>query len=266
MNRTDRLYALVEELRAVAPRPRSARWLADRFEVDERTIRRDISALQQSGVPIYPELGRRGGYVLDRAYTLPPVNITPREAIAAAVALETMADTPFLDAARSALYKILAVMNRADVAAARELADRVRLMAPADRPAPAPARDVLRTAGEALANRTVLAIEYVNRHGVASHRLIEPVELLGAGRQWYLVGWCRLRQEVRGFRLDRVRRAAPTTEVAPPRSVGPAWRGGFDLPVTRLNLPGLGNRPENTDRVLSAAGAKMTSTRSAQPR
>jgi predicted DNA-binding transcriptional regulator YafY len=44
MNRTDRLYAMVEELRAIAPRPRSARWLAGRFEVCARTVERDIGA------------------------------------------------------------------------------------------------------------------------------------------------------------------------------------------------------------------------------
>ncbi|AVT31358.1 MULTISPECIES: YafY family protein [unclassified Plantactinospora] len=251
MNRTDRLYALVEELRAVAPRPRSARWLADRFEVDARTIRRDIGALQESGVPIYPELGRGGGYVLDRAYTLPPVNITPREAIAAAVALETMADTPFLDAARSVLHKILAVMPPSGVEAVAELAGRIRLTALEPEPVAAPARQVLRTAGDALLSRTVLAIEYVDRNGAASQRLIEPVELLGAGRLWYLVGWCRLRQEVRGFRLDRMRRAAPTNETAPPRSIEPAWRGGLDVPATPLQLPGRADSSRKADRMLS---------------
>jgi predicted DNA-binding transcriptional regulator YafY len=251
VNRTDRLYALVEELRAVAPRPRSARWLADRFEVDARTIRRDIGALQESGVPIYPELGRGGGYVLDRAYTLPPVNITPREAIAAAVALETMADTPFLDAARSVLHKILAVMPPSGVETVAELAGRIRLAELEPAPAGAPARQVLRTAGDALLSRTVLAIEYVDRNGATSHRLIEPVELLGAGRQWYLVGWCRLRQEVRGFRLDRMRRAAPTNETAPPRSIEPAWRGGLDVPATRLQLPGRADSSRKADRMLS---------------
>ena len=85
MNRTDRLYAIVEELRAVAPRPRSGRWLALRFEVSTRTVERDIAALQQAGVPVYAEPGRTGGYVLDRATTLPPVNVTPAEAVAIAV-------------------------------------------------------------------------------------------------------------------------------------------------------------------------------------
>jgi predicted DNA-binding transcriptional regulator YafY len=58
LNRTDRLYALVEELRAVAPRPRGTRWLAGKFEVSARTIERDISALQQSGVPVWAKVGR----------------------------------------------------------------------------------------------------------------------------------------------------------------------------------------------------------------
>jgi predicted DNA-binding transcriptional regulator YafY len=79
VNRTDRLYAMVEELRAVAPRPRSARWLAGRFEVSARTMERDISALQRSGVPICAEPGRTGGYCVDKARTLPPVNLTPAE-------------------------------------------------------------------------------------------------------------------------------------------------------------------------------------------
>src|SRR6266567_1313952 len=107
MNRTDRLYALVEELRAVTPRPRSARWLAGRFEVSARTVERDISALQQAGVPIYAEAGRCGGYVLDKAHTLPPVNVTPAEAVAIAVGLEKLRGTPFHDAARAALRKVV---------------------------------------------------------------------------------------------------------------------------------------------------------------
>ncbi|MBM0259200.1 HTH domain-containing protein, partial [Micromonospora sp. 4G55] len=107
MNRTDRLYALVEELRAVSPRPRSARWLAGRFEVSTRTIERDISALQGSGVPIWAEPGRTGGYVVDRAHTLPPVNLTAVEAVAMAVALHRLGGTPFAGAGATALRKLL---------------------------------------------------------------------------------------------------------------------------------------------------------------
>jgi hypothetical protein len=61
MNRTDRLYALVEDLRATAPRARGACRLAERFEVSVRTIQRDILALQEAGVPIWATPGPAGG-------------------------------------------------------------------------------------------------------------------------------------------------------------------------------------------------------------
>ncbi len=134
MNRTDRLYALVEELRAVAPRPRSARQLAERYEVSTRTIERDILALQESGVPIYPETGRRGGYAIDKALTLPPLNFTAAEMAAIAVSLAREENTPFAAATRSALRKVLATASAAQTAEAGELLDRVRLIGAARRP------------------------------------------------------------------------------------------------------------------------------------
>src|SRR5262245_65363516 len=95
VNRTDRLYALVEELRAVAPRPRSARQLAGKYEVSTRTIERDILALQDAGVPIYAQAGRHGGYVIDKTLTLPPINFTAAEMVAMAVSLAGVRPTPF---------------------------------------------------------------------------------------------------------------------------------------------------------------------------
>jgi predicted DNA-binding transcriptional regulator YafY len=131
VNRTDRLYALVEDLRASAPRPRSARQLAERYEVSARTIERDILALQESGVPVYAEPGRRGGYAIDKTMTLPPVNFTAAEMVAIAVALARDERTPFAAATRSALRKVLAVASAAQTAEAAQLIDRVRLVTPA---------------------------------------------------------------------------------------------------------------------------------------
>ncbi len=130
MNRTDRLYALVEELRAVAPAWRSASWFAERFEVSSRTIERDLSALQQAGVPIFATSGRRGGYAIDVRHTLPPLNFTAAEVAAVATALAAESSTPFTHAGRSALGKILAVLAEVDAEGTRQLAARVRLFEP----------------------------------------------------------------------------------------------------------------------------------------
>src|SRR4029453_15393810 len=135
MNRLDRLYAIVEELRAAGSRGRSARRLAERFEVSARTIEGDILALQGGGGPFSGQVGRRGGYVLDRSMTLPPLNFTPAEAVAMAVGLRRLDETPWARDARTALLKIVAAMPDAAADRARKLANGVRLLTqPVSRP------------------------------------------------------------------------------------------------------------------------------------
>ncbi|MPZ80951.1 MAG: WYL domain-containing protein [Actinophytocola sp.] len=214
MNRTDRLYAIVEDLRAVAPRRRSARHLAERYEVSVRTIERDIDALQQAGVPIFADQGRCGGYAVDPAMTLPPLNFTPAEAVAVSVALRGAAGSPFAREARNALGKIMAAMPARHASAARELAERVQFMAAANADEPVAIPLIIE---HAVAARRVLRIDYVDRDGVPTEREVEPVMFLAGLRGWYLVAWCRLRDGVRVFRLDRIIGGHDTGRPAPAR-------------------------------------------------
>ena len=206
MNRTDRLYALVEELRAVAPRPRSARWLAERFEVSSRTIERDLSALQQSGVPIWAEPGRTGGYCIDPAHTLAPLGLTPDEALAVSVGLGMLASSPFRDAAASAVRKVAAVMDARSLQTTAELAARIHFLDDEQ------ARDAPAALGGVLGSGRVLRIVYRDRAGVETVREVEPLGYVGKARDWYLIAWCRLRGGVRAFRGDRIVRAAARGE------------------------------------------------------
>ncbi|MFE3454638.1 helix-turn-helix transcriptional regulator [Nonomuraea sp. NPDC059194] len=221
MNRTDRLYALVEDLRAISPGCRSARQLAKRFEVSVRTIERDIAALQESGVPIYAEPGRSGGYAIDKNHSLPPLNFTPAEAVAIAIALSRAGDQPFGRQARSALRKVVAAMPGSEGELARELARRVQLVAPAETGEeiqPLGRAGVSRTIEDALLRRRVLHLDYADRKGVLTSRDVEPgVFLGGRGGFWYLVAWCRLRDDVRVFRLDRIAGATLSEERCPDR-------------------------------------------------
>jgi predicted DNA-binding transcriptional regulator YafY len=213
VNRTDRLYAIVEELRSAAPGRRSARELAVRHEVSVRTIERDIDALLQAGVPIYADVGRRGGYTLDKSMTLPPLNFTPAEAVAVAVALSRADSTPFATAARGAVHKIMTAMSARDAAAARELASRVRVF---ERPADDEPRSVPSVIQDAIVGRQVLRLTYVDREGVRTERAVEPVLFVTAvGPHWYLIAWCRLRRAARAFRVDRIMWAEATGERAP---------------------------------------------------
>ena len=212
MNRTDRLYAIVEELRAVSPRPRSAHWLARRFEVSARTIERDLNALRESGVAIIGDVGRSGGYSLDRNRTLPPVTLTPAEALAVTVALRSASATPFAAAARRASLKLLAVLP-ADVRR-REAALAGLIHVVGEHPAEQRADGVIE---EAVATGRLVRLRYTDADGAATERAVEPLGLLWGRRGWYLLAWCRLRAGIRGFQLDRISDATLLDEHPPVR-------------------------------------------------
>src|SRR3954467_3434356 len=108
LKRTERLFAIAEFLRGRRTGV-TAEGLAERFGVTIRTIYRDLDSLRAAELPLQAERGRGGGYALDRAYTLPPVNFTPREA-ALLVTLGRFAAEmrilPFTDTLAGALDKV----------------------------------------------------------------------------------------------------------------------------------------------------------------
>ena len=210
VNRTERLYAIAEELRAAGQAGRTGSWLARRLEVSTRTIKRDIDALLQAGLPLWTQAGPGGGYVLDTA-TLPPLNITGAEAAAIAVALAALPALPFAVDGRSALSKVLAAMPAAERDRAEAIAARLWLRIPEAAPRPA----VAKVLDEAVRRQQVVALRYVGGSGEVTERAVEPVALAATGGHWYLLGWCRLREGPRWFRTSRITSAHLTVEPAP---------------------------------------------------
>lgn len=236
MNRTDRLYALVEELRAVSPRPLSARRLATTFEVSSRTIERDLSALQQAGVPIWAEPGRTGGYSIDASHTLAPLGLTVDEALAVTIGLGMLSASPFRVAATSALRKVVAVMDAGTLKETAELASRIHLIDDgSDAEAPSEFTQALRVGA-------VLKLTYRDRLGADTVRDVEPLGYVGKGQDWYLIGWCRLRGGIRAFRGDRVVSATATGELASRRPLL-----ADDLDIAYGNIRSITTGPGNSE-------------------
>jgi predicted DNA-binding transcriptional regulator YafY len=258
VNRTDRMYALVEELRAAGQRGRTARQLAAHFEVSVRTVERDLSALGQAGVPLATKQGRGGGYTVDRSMSLPPLNFSAREAAAVAVALSQADHVLFKQDARSALQKIVAAMPERALQEARATAEKVRLLV---LPTPDPDAEVAETIWRAVRDNQVLRIHYIDVGGLETERDVEPEHVVVGPNGSYLTAWCQLRRDDRVFRMDRISRADPTP--APrraPQAVAEPIADGH-----QTKLPAAALRPEdllpNTDIGLSRTGAKVGVTR-----
>jgi len=182
-----------------------------------RTIERDLSALQQAGVPIWATPGPGGGYCVDPAMTLPPLNFTADEAAALTLALSVSGSIPFADAARSAMHKLVAAMSTSSRDGARDLAGRIALLQTAGELERTP---VVKAVEQAVARRRMLEIDCLDRRGERTEaRHVEPHGFAGIEGKWYLLGWCRLRGGGRSFRLDRIESARVTDETVPSRNV-----------------------------------------------
>lgn len=194
--RADRLFRLVQILRR--GRVVTARTLAARLEVAERTVYRDVAALLASGVPIEGEAGV--GYRL-RHFELPPLMFT-RDEIEALVLgariVEGWADPELRVAARGVLAKVEAAMpGEADV-----YVRATALYAPSDHRGEAP--PALGTVRHAVRDHRKLYFRYTDERGATSERTIRPLAVAFYGLVWTMAAWCELRADFRNFRIDRL--------------------------------------------------------------
>ncbi|NMN95149.1 helix-turn-helix transcriptional regulator [Antrihabitans stalactiti] len=212
MQRAARLHAIMEELRRVGDRGRTAEQLAHLLEVTTRTIKRDIATLQAAGSAIAAQAGPGGGYFLIGQPSLPPVNFTSAQAVAIAVALAMNRDAPYAQDGRAALAKLLDVMDPASRQQVEKVGARVWV-----RGADGSAATIRRAIEEGVERNLVVSLGYTDGDGNRSLRRVEPQLLAFTDGHWYVIGWCLTRNAVRWFRLDRVTDAAVTTRQFEPR-------------------------------------------------
>lgn len=219
VNRTDRLFAIREELRRAGRVGRTAEQLAQKFEVSPRTVKRDVSTLQHAGFPLWARPGPGGGYVVDSNATLPPVNFTESEVVGLAAAASASHGQPFDRELQTVLAKVLNAMDGHARNRASLLANRIWIDGGAD----GRSTRNLRRIEQGLAEQRVLTLRYCDRNGTQTRRRVDPAILANTGGQWYLVAHCRTAEAIRWFRLDRIEAANITNERAffvPVESVG----------------------------------------------
>lgn len=204
MNRIDRLFAIL--LKISDGKVFQAEKLAAEFQLSERTIYRDMSALIEMGIPIHSEAGI--GYQLREGYFLPPLLLEKDEAIAAGFALKFL--TAYLSensakSSQNALKKIESVLPakvRTEYQRELEVLDFV----PKSLAIPF-SNDCFRLLVAAIKNQQVVELEYISfRSESPDKRQIEPVKLFFSPGQdnWYLEAFCLTRKDWRLFRLDRI--------------------------------------------------------------
>ncbi|MDZ7871787.1 MAG: YafY family protein [Rhizobium sp.] len=199
MRKASRLFEIIQILR-LADHPITAQQIAEKLEVTQRSIYRDIAALQAMRVPIEGERGI--GYILRPGFHLPPLMFTPEEteAIVLGMALtKRTADRELREASARVLDKIAAAvpgpLREAIVSRSLYAWGRV-----AEAPEVIDFSMIRRT----IRDEEKLDIDYVNEQQIATRRRIRPIAVIHYAESEVIVAWCELRQGIRNFRVDRI--------------------------------------------------------------
>lgn len=221
MRRADRLFRIIQMLRR-SRRPVTAAKLAAELEVTQRSIYRDVAVLMAQRVPIRGEAGV--GYVLDRAFDMPPLMLTPDELEAAVLGTQWVAergDPALASAARDLLAKIAASVP----AHLRVFVTEPTVGAPTPLTQHPDGVDIA-SVRRCIRDGKKLRIRYVDEAGVQTQRTVWPVMIGYAETVRLIAAWCEHRQAFRHFRADRIEGAEFLDDLADvrPRELLAQWR------------------------------------------
>lgn len=220
MSRLQRILQLLLHLQQ--KRRVTAEELAQHFGVSQRTIYRDMQELFAAGLPLQATAG--SGYQLGDQRQLAPISFSREQALALFTA-RTLAGYKTSDATLRQLDEALEKIKQAAASQDKELIEALASKTWRLDQLPAENRHLafrfLEEIQTALASKNSVDIEYLPTQGEAQWRTVEPHGLF-YNNQWHLLAWCRLRNDLRDFRVDRIRQL----------KVGATFK-------TRKNLPSL---------------------------
>ncbi|TGV04068.1 helix-turn-helix transcriptional regulator [Flavivirga rizhaonensis] len=209
MNRLTRITSILIQLQS--KKVVTAKEIADRFEISLRTVYRDIKTLQEAGVPIGSENGI--GYFIVDGYSLPPIMITEEEANALIVSeklISNQGDKSLTKDFNSVLIKIKSVLRSHEKENVAKLESRIT---------PSYKKDTfesnwLSLIQKSITNTIVLEIVY---HSIYKDELtlreVEPLGVYYTDKAWIMIAHCKLRNETREFRLDRILKINSTLQI-----------------------------------------------------
>lgn len=212
MNRIDRLTAIIIYLQG--RKYVTVESLSERYGISERTVYRDLAALQEAGVPIGSEPG--AGYFIVKGYHLPPVMFNKNEAaslLAGERLMQRWNQTELGKSYLSALDKIRAILPPDEKEYFEVLDERIQTFhyQNQNKKYPSPDERIFAFLQNAIFQKEIIEITYLSPYKQSkTNRKVEPLGLLLMSNHWYLAAWCRMREDYRMFRLDRFENYKPT--------------------------------------------------------
>jgi predicted DNA-binding transcriptional regulator YafY len=199
---------LLEVLELLQTRPlTTGREIADRLAIDARTVRRYVAALQDLGIPVEGQRGVGGGYRVRPGYRLPPLMLSDDEAVIVVLGLMAArrqgldTDAGSVDGALTKIHRVLPDLLRRRV----EALETTLGFTTAERSGAPVAGDTVLLLADAVRRGRRVRTGYRSYSGERTRRELSPYGLVVHAGRWYLAAHDHLRDDLRTFRIDRMR-------------------------------------------------------------
>lgn len=171
----------------------SASELAEKYEVSQRTIYRDIDAICAAGIPVVSYQGVNGGYGIMETYKLDKSLLSSFDIETILTMLNSLSKVFVDEQTLDTVRKLQTV--RTEGAGAGMILEIESQGTP---------KESLRLLRSAIKSSKIIYMEYIDLKGERTYRTVEPVCLIFKNHTWYLYGYCRTRRDYREFRLSRM--------------------------------------------------------------
>lgn len=217
IKRLTRLTAILTQLQS--KRVVTAKKLADKFGVSNRTIYRDIKTLEKAGVPIITEEGK--GYSIMDGYRLPPIMFTEDEAnalLTAELIIQSSKDSSLINKFSEAISKVRAVIPNIIKSRTERLEQKMGITNTYTDTSPK--SKYLLEIQNAMLEYLVISLDYKNKAGKSTKRNIEPFAIYSTqNNEWVMIALCRLRKDFRTFSLLNIEKLMTTKEKFEPHKM-----------------------------------------------
>ncbi len=192
MQLNNRLFEIVYIL--IQKKKVTAKELADKFEVSTRTIYRDIEVLSRANIPIYASKGKDGGIGLLDEYVLNKTILSEEEQNQILFALQGMKKVKGQDE-KDILEKLSILFNK-------KINDWIKIDFSNWSNIQDERFDIIKSA---ILNKQLVQFTYYNSNGEKSKRIVEPLQIWFKDKSWYLVSYCKLKQDYRIFKIAKIK-------------------------------------------------------------
>lgn len=192
------IYYLLDKGKSTAPE------LAEKFEVSVRTIYRDIDIISSMGIPVYAMQGKGGGIALLDNFVLDKSLLSTREKEQILMALQGIIATEpnNSDELLTKLGSLFQTKNTNWIEV--DFSNWVKRN---------PSQDIFQLMKSAIFSRNVISFQYFSSNRESTKRRVEPLKLVFKSKDWYLYGFCLIRNDYRFFKLTRIKEMEIQAEV-----------------------------------------------------